>query len=38
MTYRNSWPLLLIAIGAGMIARVMIDVALPEEERHEQQQ
>jgi hypothetical protein len=38
MTYRNSWPLLLIAIGAGMIARVMIDIALPEEEHHEQQQ
>ena len=38
MTYRNSWPLLLIALGGGMIARVMVDVALPEEERHEQQQ
>lgn len=38
MTYGNSWPLLLIALGGGMIARVMIDVALPEEERHEQQQ
>jgi hypothetical protein len=38
MTYGNSWPLLLIAIGAGMIARVMVDVALPEEDRHEQQQ
>lgn len=36
MTYRNSWPLLLIVIGAGMIVRTMVDVALPEEERHEQ--
>ena len=38
MSYRNSWPLLLIALGGGMIARVMLDIALPEEERHEQQQ
>jgi hypothetical protein len=38
MTYRNSWPLLLIAIGAGMIVRAMLDVALPEEEHHEQRQ
>lgn len=35
MTYRNSWPLLLIAIGGGMIVRAMLDVAVPREERHE---
>lgn len=37
MSYRNSWPLLLIALGGGMIVRVMVDVALPMEEPHEEQ-
>ena len=27
-TYRNSWPLLLIALGAGMITRALIDPSL----------
>jgi hypothetical protein len=38
MTYGNSWPLLLIALGGGMIVRAMLDVALPVEEHHDQQQ
>jgi hypothetical protein len=37
MNYGNSWPLLLIVLGGGMIVRVMVDVALPVEERHEEQ-
>ena len=28
MTYRNSWPLLLIVLGGGMIARAFIDASL----------
>ncbi len=38
MTYRNSWPLLLIAIGAGITLRAVFDtrVTTPKEERNGQ--
>ena len=35
LTYRNSWPLLLIALGGGMVVRALIEAAIPEEENHE---
>ena len=37
LTYRTSWPLLLIALGAGMAIRAMFDVvaAPPREDRHD---
>ena len=31
LTFRNSWPLLLIAIGAGIIVRTFIESAIPGE-------
>jgi hypothetical protein len=38
LTYRNSWPLLLIALGAGITLRAVFDsgVARPKGEQHEQ--
>ncbi|PYQ33255.1 MAG: hypothetical protein DMF57_10160 [Acidobacteria bacterium] len=37
LTFRNSWPLLLIVLGAGMTLRAFIDTVLaePKEERRE---
>lgn len=36
LTYRTSWPLLLIALGAGMAVRAMFDaVAAPREDRRD---
>ena len=35
LSYRNSWPLLLIAAGAGTILHALVDVIAPKEERHE---
>ncbi len=37
LTYRTSWPLLLIALGGGIIARTVIESLRPrhEEDRHE---
>jgi hypothetical protein len=32
ITYRNSWPLLLIALGGGMVARAITDAAVRREE------
>lgn len=31
LTFRTSWPLLLIALGAGIIIRTFIESAVPEE-------
>lgn len=33
-TYRNSWPLLLIVLGGGMIARAIVDGTMRREERN----
>lgn len=33
-TYRNSWPLLLIVLGGGMIARAIVDATVRREERN----
>jgi hypothetical protein len=35
LTYRNSWPILLIALGAGLIARAFFDLMVPAEKRRE---
>lgn len=35
LTYRNSWPLLLIVLGAGMIGRSVVDAMHGREEHHE---
>jgi hypothetical protein len=36
LTYRSSWPLLLIVLGAGMVLRTFIESMFPRrEERHE---
>src|SRR5688500_2684279 len=36
LTYRSSWPLLLIVLGAGMVLRTFVDSMFPRrEERHE---
>ena len=35
LTYRSSWPLLLIALGAGIILRTFIDSAIPKEGENE---
>jgi uncharacterized membrane protein YecN with MAPEG domain len=37
LTFRNSWPLLLIVLGAGMTLRAFLDTVLaePKEERRE---
>ncbi|HYI13206.1 MAG TPA: DUF5668 domain-containing protein [Thermoanaerobaculia bacterium] len=36
LTYRNSWPLLLIVHGGGLILRALFEAVSPKEERHEQ--
>jgi hypothetical protein len=36
LTYRNSWPLLLIALGAGITLRAMVDVPGRREESSDQ--
>ena len=33
VTFRNSWPLLLIALGAGMILRALVEAGMRREER-----
>lgn len=35
LTYRNSWPLLLIALGAGITIRALIDTTTPKEQPHD---
>lgn len=35
MTYRNSWPILLIVLGAGLIARTFFDWMVPAEKPRE---
>lgn len=35
LTYRTSWPLLLIALGAGMALRAMFDVVAPSQQRED---
>jgi hypothetical protein len=35
LTYRTSWPLLLIALGAGIAIRALIDTAARKEHSHE---
>ena len=35
LTYGNSWPLLLIVHGGGLIVRSVVDAASRREERHE---
>ena len=35
LTYSTAWPLLLIALGAGMIARVLLESVRSGEDRHE---
>lgn len=34
LTYRNSWPLLLIALGGGMIVRALVEAVSRKEENH----
>lgn len=34
MTYSNSWPLLLIALGGGMIVRALVEAVSRKEENH----
>ncbi len=34
LTYGNSWPLLLIALGAGMILRTFLESAIPREDEN----
>lgn len=33
-TYRNSWPLLLIVLGGGMVARAIVDATVRREEHN----
>jgi hypothetical protein len=35
LTFRTSWPLLLIALGAGIIIRTFIESAMPGEGENE---
>lgn len=35
LTYSTAWPLLLIALGAGMVVRVLFESMRSSEERHE---
>jgi hypothetical protein len=35
LSWRNSWPLLLIVLGVGTIARALFDVIVPREGSHE---
>jgi hypothetical protein len=35
LTYRNSWPLLLILHGGGLIVRALAEAVSPKEESHE---
>lgn len=35
LTYRNSWPLVLIALGAGIIVRTVVESMGRREERHD---
>lgn len=34
LTYRNSWPLLLIVLGSGIILRTFIESAIPSEDEN----
>lgn len=35
LSYRTSWPLLLIALGAGITVRALVDTAAPKERSHD---